>query len=170
MSRWYAVSGQTTARESLSSVHMTGIVVGVWQLDCIHALAGTKGYARRKIMTMGRQHNLGKDGQLFYASTRPIVNEDGIVISLGGPFDNGTTTAHPARIERHDFEPIIEAFPEYADYKPGSGYDEEKWNALEGLFQGARYAATQFKYDNGITVEKALELEEQAGRRGNPYY
>ena len=117
-------------------------------------------------MTMGRQHNLGKDGQLFYASTRPIVNEDGIVISLGGPFDNGTTTAHPARIVSHDFAPIIEAFPEYANYKN----DEENFTELEGLFHGAKYGATQFRYDNGITVEKALELEEQAGRRGNPYY
>ena len=121
-------------------------------------------------MTMSRQDNLGKNGQLFYASTRPVVNEDGIVISLGGPFGNGTTTPHPARIERHDFAPIIKAFPEYADFKNGSEYDEEKWNALEGLFQGAKYGATQFQYDNGITVEKALELEEQESKRDNPFY
>jgi hypothetical protein len=101
-----------------------------------------------------------------YLMRRAIFNEDGIVISLGGPYDNGTDEPSPTRIYGHDFAPIIEAFPEYTDWKQ----DMETWEIVDGLYEGMRLGYIQYQHDNGISVERQDTLEAQVERIGNPYY
>jgi len=102
-----------------------------------------------------------------HLTRRAIFNENGIVISLGGPFDNGTDEQRPTRMWDLEFGPIIEAFPEYAHewWK-----DEEKWKALEELYEGMRLGAVQYHHDNGMSVQRQQTLEAQVERIGNPYY
>ena len=102
-----------------------------------------------------------------YLMRRAIFNEDGIVISLGGPYDNGADESSPTRIYGHDYAPIIEAFPEYADWV---GNNMGNWKELEELYQGMILGEVQYQYDNGISVEHQHTLEAQAERIGNPYY
>ena len=97
---------------------------------------------------------------------RAIFNENGIVISLGGPFDNGTDEPTPTRDYNHDFAPILEAFPEYPDWMR----DEETWEAVDGLFQGMLLGYVQYQHDNGISIDRQRILETQVERIGNPYY
>ena len=101
-----------------------------------------------------------------YLMRRAIFNENGIVISLGGPFDNGTDEPTPTRSYRHDFAPILEAFPEYPDWER----DEGDWEAVDGLFEGMLLGYVQYQYDNGMSVERQHTLEAQEERIGNPYY
>jgi hypothetical protein len=101
-----------------------------------------------------------------YLMRRAIFNENGIVISLGGPFDNGTDEPTPTRSYRHDFAPILEAFPEYPDWER----DEGDWEAVDGLFEGMLLGYVQYQHDNGMSVERQHTLETQVERIGNPYY
>ena len=100
-----------------------------------------------------------------YLMRRAIFNENGIVISLGGPFDNGTDESMPTRIYNHDYAPIIEAFPEYADWK-----SNEIWEIGDGLYEGMILGEVQYQHDNSISAEHKRKLEQQEEQRGNPYY
>ena len=102
-----------------------------------------------------------------YLMRRAIFNEDGIVISLGGPYDNGTDESSPTRIYGHDYAPIIEAFPEYADWV---GNNMGNWKELEELYQGMILGEVQYHHDNGMSVQRQQTLEAQVERIGNPYY
>ena len=102
-----------------------------------------------------------------YLMRRAIFNENGIVISLGGPYDNGTDERSPTRMYGYDYAPIIEAFPEYADWQ---GYSMENWQELEELYQGMVLGEVQYQHDNGISAEPQRTLESQVERIGNPYY
>ena len=101
-----------------------------------------------------------------YLMRRAIFNENGIVISLGGPYDNGTDEALPTRIYNHDFAPILKEFPEYTDWKQ----NEETWEIVDGLYEGMILGEVQYQYDNGISAEHQRTLEQQEEQRGNPYY
>ena len=102
-----------------------------------------------------------------YLMRRAIFNEDGIVISLGGPYDNGTDERSPTRSYGDNYAPIIEAFPEYANWQ---GDNMANWQELEELYQGMVLGEVQYQHDNGISVERQHTLEAQAERIGNPYY
>ena len=102
-----------------------------------------------------------------YLMRRAIFNENGIVISLGGPFDNGTDEPHPTRIYGHDYAPIIEAFPEYTDWL---GDNMGHWTALDELYQGMLLGYVQYQHDNSISIDRQRILETQVERIGNPYY
>ena len=102
-----------------------------------------------------------------HLTRRAIFNENGIVISLGGPFDNGTDEQHPTRMWDLEFGPIIEAFPEYANWQ---GDNMANWQELEELYQGMVLGEVQYQHDNGISVERQHTLEAQVERIGNPYY
>ena len=101
-----------------------------------------------------------------HLTRRAIFNENGIVISLGGPFDNGTDEPTPTRNYKHDFAPILEVFPEYPDWER----DEGDWEAVDGLFEGMLLGYVQYQYDNGMSVQRQQTLEAQVERIGNPYY
>ena len=101
-----------------------------------------------------------------YLMRRAIFNENGIVISLGGPYDNGTDEQSPTRIYGHDYAPIIEAFPEYPDWERDKG----DWEAVDGLFEGMLLGEVQYLHDNGVSAEHQRVLEAQVERMGNPYY
>ena len=100
-----------------------------------------------------------------YLMRRAIFNENGIVISLGGPFDNGTDESSPTRIYGHDYAPIIEAFPEYADWD-----NDETWEIVDDLYEGMILGYVQYQHDNGISIDRQRILETQVERIGNPYY
>ena len=102
-----------------------------------------------------------------YLMRRAIFNENGIVISLGGPYDNGTDERSPTRMYGYDYAPIIEAFPEYADWQ---GYSMENWQELEELYQGMVLGEVQYQHDNSISAEHQRTRESQVERIGNPYY
>ena len=101
-----------------------------------------------------------------YLMRRAIFNEDGIVISLGGPYDNGTDEPSPTRNYDYQFAPILEAFPEYPNWKR----DEEHWEAVDGLYEGMLLGYIQYQHDNGISIERQDTLEAQVERINNPYY
>ena len=109
-----------------------------------------------------------------YLMRRAIFNENGIVISLGGPYDNGTDEPHPTKNYNHDYAPIIKAFPEYADWR---NLDDTKtsgvslnWEIVDGLYEGMILGEVQYQYDNSISAEHQRTLESQVERIGNPYY
>ncbi len=103
-----------------------------------------------------------------YLMRRAIFNENGIVISLGGPYDNGTDEPHPTRNYNHDYAPIIKAFPEYADWRNLD--DTNNWEIVDGLYEGMVLGEVQYQHDNSISAEHQRTLESQVERIGNPYY